>query len=238
MAETESVEESGRGSVPDYGALAVDVVAEVAGPRARPPEPLQVADALARRAAGSTYAAIAEAIGVTEKAAALWCSTAARLEPAFDARQAKPRKIRKAAQAKPPREQMIGWRPRPGTRAVLEARAESEGRSLSALVQSAVDSYLQRKTAGVEILVREQLRKGLKEQLLAVAEETGKLQLELSRQGNNVNQLASFCNRYRELPVAITSELTANRAALAANEAALQQLISAVEKLAGQESKQ
>lgn len=217
----------------DPVALAVDVVAEVTGPRARPPEPSQVADALARRASGATYAAIAEAIGVTEKAAALWCRTAERLDPRFDARQAKPRKRRKVAEAKPPREQMIGWRPRPGTREILETRAETEGRSLSALVQAAVDAYLQRRTAGVEVLVREALRKRLKEELRAVAEATGEQALELSRQGNNLNQMVRFVNRYQELPVSITTELAATRAALDANEVALTRLTAAVEHLVG-----
>lgn len=235
MTATDSTQESRRGSVLDYGVLAGDVVAEVTGPRARSPEPSLVADALARRTAGSTYAAIASAIGVTEKAAALWCRTAARLDSRFDAREAKPRKVRKAAEAKPPREQMIGWRPRPGTREVLERRAESEGRSLSALVQAAVDSYLQRKTAGVEVLVRQALRKELKEELRAVAEVVGEQRLELSRQGANLNQLVRFCNKYRELPVGITTELAATRAALDANAASLERLITAVESLAGQE---
>lgn len=233
LAEAVSTEESGRASAPDYAVLAADVVAEVTGPRARPPEPSQVADALARRAAGATYAAIAEAIGVTEKSAALWCRTAARLDPRFDARRAKPRKKRKIAEAKPPREPMIGWRPRPGTRAILETRAETEGRSLSALVQAAVDSYLQRKTAGVAVLVREQLRKGLKEELRAVAEATGEQALELARQGNNLNQLSRFCNKYQELPVGVSDELALTRAALDANEAALAALTAAVESLVG-----
>lgn len=219
----------------DLTALAVGVVAAVTGPRGPAPAVERVADALARRAAGATYAEIAAATGVSEKRAASWCRAAARIDDRFDPRAAKPRRVRAEAAAKAPLEKLIGWRPRPGTRAVLESRAESEGRSITAIVQAAVDAYLQRRTAGVAVLVREQLRKGLKTELRAVADAVGAQELEIARQGNNLNQLARFVNRYRELPVAITDELEANRRELEANRRELARLTEAVEDLVGED---
>lgn len=153
--------------------------------------------------------------------------------PRIEPRAARPRKVRKETAASAPLEKLIGWRPRPGTRAVLERRAELEGRSLTDLVQAAVDSYVQRKTAGVESLVRRELRKQLKVELRAVADAVSAQSVELTRQGSNLNQLSRFVNRYRELPVAITDELAASRAELAANRAALARLSAAVESLVG-----
>ncbi|KJR06066.1 hypothetical protein UG54_14740 [Gordonia sihwensis] len=233
----DGTEESRSEAALDYGVLAADVAAAVTGPRGPAPSQIQVADALARRAAGATYEAIAEDVGVSAKRAATWCRVAQRIDSRFDARGARPRKVRAEAAAKPGPEKMIGFRPRPGTRAVLERRAEIEGRSLTDLVQTAVDAYVQRKSAGIEVQVRRQLRAGLKAELRAVADAVGAQGLELARQGNNVNQVAAFCNRYKELPVAITEELAAARAALEANRAELERLRAAVEDLIGGEDR-
>lgn len=232
-----STEESEGASPIDYAVLAGVVTAEVKGPRGPELERAEVADALARRAAGETYEAIAEEVGVSAKRAASWCRAAQRIDPRYDARQLKPRKIRKEKLAQPGPEKIIGFRPRPGTRAVLERRAELEGRSLTDLVQTAVDSYLQRKVAGVEVLVRRELRKNLKDELRAVADAVSAQSVELSREGNNWNQLVRFCNRYQELPVSITDQLTANREALDRNAAALDRLSAAVESLVGDEDR-
>lgn len=237
MAAVDSAEESRSEAALDYAALAADVAAAVTGPRGPAPSQIQVADALARRAAGATYEAIAEDVGVSAKRAASWCRAAQRLDGRFDARGAKPRKIRAEATAKLGPEKIIGFRPRPGTRAVLERRAEIEGRSLTDLLQTAVDAYVQRKSAGIETLVRRQLRKGLKVELRAVADAVGAQTMELARQGNNVNQLAAFCNRYKELPVAITEELAATRRELENNRAELERLRAAVEGLVGGEDR-
>ncbi|MDV7171946.1 hypothetical protein R4144_00755 [Gordonia amicalis] len=232
MTEVVGVAQSAGDSPLDYAVLAAGVAA-VKGPRGPASSHGEVADALARRAAGQTYEAIAEEVGISAKRAASWCRAAARIEPRFDARAAKPRSVRKDAAAKAPLEKLIGWRPRPGTRAVLERRAELEGRSLTDLVQAAVDSYVQRKTAGVESLVRRELRKQLKAELRAVADAVSAQSVELTRQGSNLNQLSRFVNRYRELPVAITHELAAYRAELAANRTELARLSAAVESLVG-----
>lgn len=237
MTQVDGTEESEGESPIDYAVLAAEVAAEVKGPRGPEPEQAAVADALARRAAGETYEAIAEGVGISAKRAATWCRTAARIDARFDARQAKPRRVRKEKASAAPLEKLIGWRPRPGTRAVLERRSNDEGRSITAIVQAAVDAYLQRRTAGVEVLVREQLRKGLKPELRAVADAVSAQELELSRQGGNLNQLTRFVNRYRELPVAITGELEANRRELEANRAELARLREAVENLVGGEDR-
>ncbi|WP_223373074.1 hypothetical protein [Gordonia bronchialis] len=235
MTQVDSAEESEGGSPIDYAVLAAGVAATAPGPGGPEPSQAEVADALARRAAGQTYEAIAEEVGISAKRAASWCRAAARIDDRFDPRAAKPRRVRAEAAAKAPLEKLIGWRPRPGTRAVLESRAESEGRSITAIVQAAVDAYLQRRTAGVAVLVREQLRKGLKTELRAVADAVGAQELEIARQGNNLNQLARFVNRYRELPVAITDELEANRRELEANRRELARLTEAVEDLVGED---
>ena len=235
MTAVDGTEESAGDSPLDYAVLAADVAAAVTGPRGPAPSQIRVADALARRAAGQTYEAIAEAVGVSAKRVASWCRAAQRLDRRFDARGAKPRKVRAGAAAKPGPEKIIGFRPRPGTRAVLERRAEVEGRSLTDLVQTAVDAYVQRKSAGIETLVRRQLRKGLKPELRAVSDAVGAQEMELSRQGNNLNQLVRFTNKYAQLPVAVTAELAATRRELESNRAALERLRAAVEDLIGGE---
>ncbi|MCF8610205.1 hypothetical protein L5G28_08540 [Gordonia sp. HY285] len=217
----------------DYAVLAAGVAAAVKSTRAPEPEQSVVTKSLRMRADGATYEAIAEGVGVSAKRAASWCRQAARIDDRFDARSDAPRKVRKEAAAKAPLEKLIGWRPRPGTRAVLERRAKIEGRSLTDLVQTAVDAYLQRKSAGVEILVRRQLRKELKAELRAVADAVSSQSVEIARQGNNLNQLTRFCQKYQELPLAITSELESVRLELAANRVELARLTDAVEKLVG-----
>ncbi|GGB18298.1 hypothetical protein [Gordonia jinhuaensis] len=231
MTEEASSEDPTASAVVDLTVLASEVVAAVTGPRGPEPSRSAVRDALRRRAEGAPYAEIASAIdGVSEKRAASWCRAAARIDPRFDAREAKPRRARKGAQ-RPELDKLIGWRPRHGTRAALQRRSEVEGRSITVIVQAAVDAYLQRRTAGVEVLVREQLRKGLKEELRAVAKSVGDQRMELARQGNNFNQLVKFTNRYKELPVSVTGEMQQLRAALDANSAELARLRASVEAL-------
>lgn len=237
MAAVDGTVESRSDSDLDYAVLATAVAAAVTGPRGPAPSQIQVADALARRAAGQTYEAIAEGVGVSAKRAATWCKAAQRLDERFDARGVKPRKVRAEAAAKLGPEKIIGFRPRPGTRAVLERRAEIEGRSLTDLVQTAVDAYVQRKSAGIETLVRRQLRKGLKAELRAVADAVGAQEMELARQGSNLNQLARYVNKYKALPVAITEELAATRRELENNRAELERLRAAVEGLVGGEDR-
>ncbi|WP_411815830.1 hypothetical protein [Gordonia sp. SND2] len=233
----DSAERSAGDSPLDLGALAAAVSVAVTGPRGPAPAREDVERVLRMRVDGETYASIAAAVGVSEKRTASWCTAAQTADSRFRARGVKPRKVRKDAAARAPLDKMIGFRPRAGTRAVLERRAELEGRSLSDLVQTAVDAYVERKSAGVEVLVRRQLRRGLKPELRAVADGLARQELELARQGNNLNQLVRFTNKYRQLPVAITDELAATRAELEANRAELERLRSAVDELVGGEDR-
>ncbi|MFT3663250.1 MAG: hypothetical protein QM809_18360 [Gordonia sp. (in: high G+C Gram-positive bacteria)] len=213
-----------------FDELAAAVASAVAGPRAGAPAAGVVAEALRRRDAGESFETIGAALAITAKRASTWCRTAARIDPRFDAREAKPRKKRVESQARTPLEKLIGWRPRPGTREVLERRAEQEGRSLTDLVQTAVDAYLGRKAAGVEVLVRRELRKGLKAELVALTAALDARERDLARQGSNLNQLVKFCHRYRELPVAITGELAATRTELEVTRAELTALRESVDR--------
>ncbi|OBA67773.1 hypothetical protein A5777_16495 [Gordonia sp. 852002-10350_SCH5691597] len=210
----------------DLTALAVGVMGAVTGPRGPAPAVERVADALARRAAGATYAEIAAAVGISAKRAASWCRAAARIDGRFDARGAKPRRTR--ASTRRPATRMLSARVETELVELLARRAESEGRSVTAMVEAALRSFVGRKVAGVETAVRRELRKRLKEELRDLAAAVGAHDAELSRQGNNLNQLAAFCNRYRELPVTIVDELAATRRALEENRAATERLHAAV----------
>ncbi|WP_157436062.1 hypothetical protein [Gordonia malaquae] len=206
----------------DLELLAAEVADAVKGPRGPEPEQASVADALARRADGETYAAIAAAIGVSEKRAASWCREAARIDARFDAREAKPRRARDHSRRVGTK--MLTARIEAGLLELVARRAGDEGRSTTAVVEAALRSYVGRKVAGLETAVRRELRKRLKEELRELASAIGAHDAELSRQGNNLNQLTAFCNRYKELPVSITDELAATRRALDENRAATERL--------------
>ncbi|MFJ7619819.1 hypothetical protein ACIQYZ_13560 [Rhodococcus erythropolis] len=223
---TEADDASGSGAAAlDYEALAAEVAAEVTGPRGRAPELSAVTESLRRRAAGEAYPAIASAIGVSAKRAASWCRTAQRIDARFDAREAKPRRARAGGR---PASTMFSARIEADLVALVRGRAASEGRSVTSVVESALRGYVGRKVAGVETLVRRELRKRLKEELRELSASVGALSMELRRQGSNLNQIAAFVNRYRELPVSIADELAATRRALEVNEAALERLHAAV----------
>lgn len=221
MTTAGSAEKSAATAV-DFGALAGRVAAALAGPRSGPPEREVVADALRRRAEGEGYEQIAAELGISAKRAASWCRAASRLDPGFDAREQPRRKVR--AGSAPRVGKMLSVRLDADLWGPLEQRATAERRSVSAVVSSALGSYFGRKTPGVETLVRRELRKKVREELRELAAAIGAHGQEVSRQGNNLNQLTIFCNRYKELPVAIVDELAATRLALEANTEALEAL--------------
>ncbi|MCX2964177.1 hypothetical protein [Gordonia aquimaris] len=206
----------------DLGELATAVTAEVTGPRGRAPELSAVTESLRQRAAGEPYSSIAAAVGVTEKRAASWCRTAARLDKRFDAREAKVRKSTGASRT------MLSARIEDDVIGLVHKRAHAEGRSVTSVVESALQSYVGRKVAGLETAVRRALRKNLRGELRDLAAAIGAARSELTKQGVNLNQLALFCNRYRELPGSITDELERTRQALDENRAAIEALHASV----------
>lgn len=225
MTEVDSTEESAGDSPLDYAVLAAEVAAQVTGPRGRAPKLSAVTESLRRRAAGETYPTIAAAVGVSAKRAASWCRAAARIDPRFDAREAKPRKMRGGVR---PVTRMFSARIEDELLGLVEKRAKAEGRAVTSVVESALRAYLGRKVAGIETLVRRELRKGLKTELVGLAAAIGKHDAEWSRQGNNFNQLVHFVNTYEELPVVWLDELERTRQAHDANRAAIEALHAAV----------
>ena len=101
---------------------------------------------LRRRAAGASYAEIAAAVAdVSEKRAAAWCKAAQRLDARFDARQARPRKVRAGAKQRSTR--MFSARLDTDLVELVERRAATEGRSVTSMVDVALRSYVGRKVA-------------------------------------------------------------------------------------------
>ncbi|MDV6308091.1 hypothetical protein [Gordonia amicalis] len=216
----------------DFGVLAAAVADAVTGPRAGRPQEAAVAVALRRRAEGATFTAIAEAIGVSEKRVRLWCRVAEQRDSRFDARGAKPRRVRAAAATRPQLGKMIGFRPRQELREQLEQRAAEEGTTLTNIVEAAVSSYLSRKTPNVGLLVKRQLRKNLAAELAVVGTAVAEQRLELTAQGRNLNQLVRLCNEGR-VPVGVRAEIEATQAALGRNTEVLAALHAAVRTLVG-----
>lgn len=106
------------------------------------------------------------------------------------------------------KEAPIAFRPRPGTRARLVKRAGS--RSLSAVVELAVDAWLGRKVVEVDPT----LRAALAVELGVIGDRLSEIAHQVAGIGRNANQIAKFVNTYRELPIGIGSELAELRAAI------------------------
>lgn len=111
------------------------------------------------------------------------------------------------ASRRAPKEQPIAFRPRPGTRARLAKRAGS--RSLSAIVEQAVDAWLGRAVKEVDPT----LRAALAVELSVIGDRLSDIAHQAVGVGRNCNQIAKFCNTYRELPLGIASELAELRTA-------------------------
>lgn len=129
------------------------------------------------------------------------------------------------ASRRAPKEQPIAFRPRPGTRARLVKRAGS--RSLSAVVEQAVDAWLGRKVVEVDPT----LRAALAVELGAIGDRLSEVAHQAAGIGRNANQIAKFVNTYRELPIGISGELVELRAAaesLVAELAAVQRALDAI----------
>lgn len=112
------------------------------------------------------------------------------------------------ASRRAPKEAPIAFRPRPGTRARLAKRAGS--RSLSSVVEQAVDAWLGRKVVEVDPT----LRAALAVELSVIGDRLSDIAHQAVGVGRNCNQIAKFCNTYRELPLGIVSELAELRTAV------------------------
>ena len=129
------------------------------------------------------------------------------------------------ASSRAPKEAPIAFRPRPGTRARLAKRAGS--RSLSSVVEQAVDAWLGRKVVEVD----PSLRAALAVELSVIGDRLSETVHQAVGVGRNCNQIAKFCNTYRELPLGIVSELTELRTAtdaLITELAAVRQALDAI----------
>ncbi|MDJ0454072.1 hypothetical protein [Gordonia amicalis] len=99
------------------------------------------------------------------------------------------------------KEAPIAFRPRPGTRARLEKRAGE--RSLSVVVELAVDAYLGRKVVDVN----PSLRAALAAELAVIADQLASIEHQEVGVGRNQNQIAKYLHTYREVPVNLADEL-------------------------------
>lgn len=106
------------------------------------------------------------------------------------------------------KEAPIAFRPRPGTRARLVKRAGN--RSLSAVVEQAVDAWLGRVVKEIDPT----LRAALAVELGVIGDRLSEIAHQAAGVGRNCNQIAKFCNTYRELPIGIGSELAELRVAI------------------------
>lgn len=189
----------------DYAALAVDTGDAVTGPQDRLPDLDAVTQSLRRRADGESYAAIgrdlAATLGLSDTAAAkqvsVWCRTAATLDSDYDAGG----KVRRK-NPEPRTEAPIAFRPRPGTREMLAKRAGK--RSLSAVVEVAVDLYLGRKVESVD----PGLAGEVAPELAKVADKLGEIEHQVRGIARNRNQLQKYINVYRQLPVKFAAEMS------------------------------
>lgn len=100
------------------------------------------------------------------------------------------------------KEAPIAFRPRPGTRARLEKRAGQ--RSISQVVELAVDAWLGRRVVDVD----PSLRAALAVELTEVADRLAVIQHQEVGVGRNLNQIAKFLHTYREIPVNLADELS------------------------------
>lgn len=99
------------------------------------------------------------------------------------------------------KEAPIAFRPRPGTRARLEKRAGQ--RSISQVVERAVDAYLGRRVVEVD----PSLRAALAVELAQVADRLAVIEHQEVGVGRNMNQIAKFLHTYREIPVGLIEQL-------------------------------
>lgn len=113
-----------------------------------------------------------------------------------------------ASRRAPTKEQPIAFRPRPGTRARLVKRAGN--RSLSAVVEQAVDAWLGRVVKEIDPT----LRAALAVELGVIGDRLSEITHQAVGVGRNCNQIARFVNTYKELPVGISSELAELRVAI------------------------
>lgn len=131
------------------------------------------------------------------------------------------------------KEAPIAFRPRPGTRALLEKRAGQ--RPISVVVELAVDAWLGRRVIEVD----PSLRAALSAELSQIADRLAAIEHDERGVGRNQNQVAKFLNTYREIPVNFADELSeTNRihtgvlAELAAIRASLDRLVAAHQAVA------
>ena len=209
--------------------VAAAVAEEASGSQTREALRRAVPQALQRRAAGESYAAIGRDLSpvlpvgphTAAKWVADWCKVAAAIADDELAQRLVATPVRTGPRRATKSKVFVGFRPTPATAAALEAR-----RGSMSLAQTA-EKY-------VEIgLGRRRTRQGdapatgvPTEVLVDVANEVAALRLELSRQGNNLNQLTRYAATYRELPLNIERQLTAATQQLDATQQAVIALIN------------
>ena len=110
-----------------------------------------------------------------------------------------PRRRRRGRAAK---EAPIAFRPRPGTRALLARKAGT--RPISTEVERAVDAWLKREVPTADPA----LRALLADELAPIQSRLSDIAFQEAGVGRNLNQLTKFCNKYRELPINLRSELS------------------------------
>lgn len=211
--------------------VAAAVAEEASGSKTREALRLAVPAALQRRAAGESYAAIGRGLspvlGVGPHTAAKWvadwCKVAAAIVDDDDelAQRLVATPVRTGPRRATKSKVFVGFRPTPATVAALEARRGSM--SLAQTAEKYVEIGLGRRrtrqadapATGVPVEV-----------LVDVANEVAALRLELTRQGNNLNQLTRYTHSYRELPLNTERWLTAATQQLQATQQALIALIN------------
>lgn len=227
--------ESTAGSTPRSGVpaevverVAAAVAEEASGSKTREALRLTVPQALQRRAAGESYAAIgrgiAEELGVSTSTAAkwvsLWCGLAATIADTEVAAVLAPARASTGRKERRKTDAMISFRPTP--KVLDDLRARSAGMSVNQAAEKYLEVGLNRRRPRLDPAPQALPM----DALINMADATSMLRTELRREGNNLNQVTRYVHTYRELPRNITAQLTATQQQLERTEQALQVLIS------------
>ncbi|WP_336670117.1 hypothetical protein [Tsukamurella sp. USMM236] len=178
------------------------------------PSATVVAEAVRRRAAGESFAAIGRALGVQPRRVSSWCRAAAP--------ETVVRRPRATTRSKPVSIRL----PLELHRAVLQ-RASDEviTKSLLEVIELGL-----RRSRGAGAAVPDSTRRALSAELIAASNAVSSFESQLRAAGRLLNQIARYLGTYRELPVSITDELAAVRESVDKLAAGIAELRAAVDR--------
>lgn len=147
---------------------------------------------------------------------------AAAAKPAQRAARQRRSRAGGTAKGSATKEKLIAFRPREGTRARLDAVAS--GRSISQMLQLAVDAYLGRKVPQVDPVALQQVLADL----AATRSAVWSVRANVASAGNCFNQVARFVNSRQKVPLNIAEELRRGNDLLAEAVSTLERIEAAV----------